>query len=143
MKLCLVIPLILVVIIIIVVMSTKKEGFTLHKIDGLLCKPFLNGNDAYLMPDSVVFVIQGYNYSETPKIFRDDKLVVPLQYAWDYSDMAYYMTIYAPKGLCESEWILETSNFVEPVVYEGRSERKLNVTLKRRRNGFHKWALTC
>jgi len=94
------------------------------------------------MPLSVVFVIQGYNYKTTPKIFRDQQLVTPLQYAWDYGNMAYYLTVYAPNGLCGSDWILETSDFVEPIVYEGRSERKMNVTLQRRREDYHKWQLS-
>jgi hypothetical protein len=121
----------------------RREGFTLHERDGILWPPFLNNRDAYLMPNSVVFVIQGYNYETTPKIFRDGELVTPLQYAWDYANMAYYLTIYAPHGLCDSEWMLETSDFVEPVVFEGRSQRKMNVSLERRRAGYHHWMLTC
>ena len=134
---------ILAIIVLFILARKTREGFTLHERNCKLCPPFLNNRDAYLMPNSVVFVVQGYNYESTPKIFRDGKLVTPLQYAWDYGNMAYYLTVYAPNGLCESDWILETTDFVKPIVYEGRSEKEMTVTLKRRRAGFHKWCLSC
>ena len=144
MKVCIVIGVVLILLVVCLCIASigKREGFTLHERDGLLCPPFLNNRDAEIMPRSVVFVVQGYNYQETPKIFRDGQLVTPLQYAWDYANMAYYLTVYAPNDLDGSEWILETYDFVEPVVHEGRSERKMNVDLQRRRNGYHKWLLT-
>jgi len=95
------------------------------------------------MPDSVVFLVEGYNYRGTPKIFRDGQLVVPLQYAWDYGAMAYYLVIHAPNGLTGSDWILETTDFVEPVVHEARSGKLMNVTLQRRRYDYNKWSLSC
>ena len=144
MKGCVVIALMaLVLLVALLVSRARRESFTLHTRDWLLCLPFLNERDAYLMPDSVVFVVQGYNYSDTPRVFRDEEVITPLQYAWDYGNMAYYLTVYAPNGLRGSEWMLETSDFVEPVVYEGRSERKMNVSLRRRRNGYHHWTLSC
>lgn len=123
--------------------TSKKENFTLHRRRGGLCPPFLNGRDAHLMPNSIVLVVQDYNYRDSPKVIRDSKPITPLQYSWDYGNMAYYLTVDAPLGLCGSEWILETTDFVEPVVYEGRSNRRLNVTLRRRRDGYHWWLLSC
>lgn len=133
----------LLILIFSLCVVNKREGFTIHERNGMLCAPFLKGLDAHLMPSSVVFVVQGYNYQDTPKVYRDGRLVTPLQYAWDYGNMAYYLAIHAPEGLCGSEWLLETTDFVEPVVYEGRSEKKLNVSLVRRRDGYHRWMLSC
>lgn len=138
---------VLVVIVAILLLCAwlvnKREGFTMHERDGLLCPPFLNNADEHLMPRSVVFVVQGYNYKDTPKIYRDNQLVVPLQYAWDYANVTYFLVVSAPNGLCGSSWILETTDFVKPIVFEGRTTKLMNVQLERRRNDFHKWSLSC
>ena len=135
--------LVIVMVFAVGLFTTRREGFTLHERDCKLCRPFLNGRDAKLMPTSIVLVVQGYNYSETPKVFRDGKHITPLQYAWDYGNMTYYFVVHAPKCMCGSDWILETSDFVEPTVYEGRSGERLTVSLERRRNGYHKWNIGC
>jgi hypothetical protein len=136
-----------VVVIIIVMVAGialyKKEGFTIAVRDNkLLCDPLVNHDEDYLMPHSVTFVIQGYNYAETPIIYGDDEKLIPLQYAWDYESMAYYITVDAPKGLCGTKWILETSDFVEPVVKTGEG-KLLKVTLMRRRYRFNRWEISC
>lgn len=121
-----------------------KENFTIAKRHGILCPPLIRKSlEDKLMPNSLIFVIQGYNYNETPKIYRDGKKIVPLQYEWDAESMAYYFTVSAPYGLCGSEWILETSDFVEPVIVEGRSGDPVKVGLLRRREGFNRWNMSC
>lgn len=121
-----------------------KENFTIAKRRGVLCPPLIRRSlEDKLMSNSLIFVIQGYNYKETPKIYRDGKKIVPLQYEWDAESMAYYFTVSAPYGLCDSEWILETSDFVEPVIVEGRSGDLVNVGLLRRREGFNRWSMSC
>jgi hypothetical protein len=134
-----------IVLIILVLCSDKtKENFTIAKRTGLFCKPLLSGDsDTNLMPNSITLVIQGYNYKKTPIIYRDGKSIVPLQYSWDYSSMAYYFVVYAPKGTCGHSWILETSDFVEPVVADGRTNENMQVSLIRRRNDFNMWELSC
>jgi len=143
MKLCILIVVIAVVLIFGGWLINKREGFTTHERDGVLCPPFLNGIDEHLLPPSVVFVVQGYNYKDTPKIYRDGQLVTPLQYAWDYANMTYFLVVSAPFGLCDSMWILETTDFVKPLVFEGRTAKRMTVELERRRNDFHKWSLSC
>ncbi len=124
--------------------GSTVENFTIAKRHGILCPPLLRKTlEDKLMPNSVVFVIQGYNYAETPILYRDGKKIVPLQYEWNGEAMAYYFTVAAPNGLCGSEWVLETSDFIEPVVNEGRSGEKIDVVLRRRRGGFNKWGLSC
>ena len=118
------------------------EHFSIAERDGVLCYPFLNNREAWLMPNSIVFVIQGYNYATTPVIIRDRKEIVPLQYAWDYRSMAYYFVVSAPRGLEGSEWILQTSDFVEPIVNEGRTGARLNVGLLRRRDQYNWWSIS-
>lgn len=121
----------------------KSEDFTIAERDGIACNPKIRNAEGPLLPNSVVFVIQGYNYKETPVIHRDGEKVVPLQYFWDYSSTTYYFTVYAPKGLCGSNWILETSDYIKPVVNEGRTGQEINVTPERRREDFNWWRLTC
>jgi hypothetical protein len=120
-----------------------KENFTIAKREGVFCDPKIANFEGDLLPNSEVFVIQGYNYKQTPKIYRDGKKIVPLQLFWNPSAMAYYFTVYAPDGLCGSEWILETTDFVEPVVNDGRTGKSIKVDLARRRDDFNKWMLYC
>ena len=122
--------------------SALRENFTLHERSGKLCPPFLNNEDWHLIPSSVVFVVQGYNYQSMPKIFRDGDVITPLQYSWDYGNMIYYITVHAPEGLRGSNWVLETTDFVEPEVYEGRTNTKVIVSLLRRRNGYNRWEVS-
>ena len=131
----------IVIIVVAMIWSPSKENFTIAERNGLLCPPFLNNREAHLMPNSVAFVIQGYNYAQTPKIYRDGKKITPLQYAWDSDSMAYYFVVSSPFGLEGSQWILETSDFVEPVVYEGRTYVHMNLTLLRRREGYNRWEM--
>lgn len=121
----------------------KSEDFTIAERNGISCNPTIRDTEGPLLPNSVVFVIQGYNYKETPVIHRDGEKVVPLQYSWDYSSSTYYLTVYAPKGLCGSNWILETSDYIKPVVNEGRSGKEVIVTPERRREDFNWWKLSC
>lgn len=121
----------------------NPEDFTIAERNGILCNPKIRNTDGPLLPNSVVFVIQGYNYKETPIIHRDGESVVPLQYSWDYSSSTYYITVYAPKGLCGSEWILETSDYIKPIVNDGRSGNEITVTTERRRGDFNWWRLSC
>lgn len=121
----------------------KSEDFTIAERDGILCNPKIRNTEAPLLPHSVVFVIQGYNYKETPKIYRDGEKIVPLQYFWDYSSTTYYFTVYAPKGICGSQWILETSDYIKPVVNDGRTGKDVIVTSERRREDFNWWKLSC
>lgn len=128
---------------IVLVLSSrkKKDNFTIAERDGVFCDPRIRNTEAKLLPNSEVFILQGYNYKETPKIYRDGEKIVPLQYFWDYSSTAYFFTVYAPKGLNGSEWIIETSDYVMPVVNDGRSGKRLDVKLERRRDEFNKWKL--
>lgn len=130
-------------LLLIAVKPKTKDNFTIAERNGVFCDPRITNKEGKLLPNSEVFVIQGYNYTETPKIYRDGEKIVPLQYFWDYSAMAYYFTVYAPKGLCDSEWILETPDYVMPVVNDGRTGEKINVSVVRRREGFNKWKLSC
>ena len=131
-------------IIVVYFYLSKKESFSIAKRFGSECDPQdQDPTDAYLMPKSIVFTINGYNYQETPIIMRDAQKITPLQYAWDNNMMTYFITVYAPNGLCGSEWILETSDYVKPIVTEARSGKIMNVNIERRREGYNHWSLTC
>ena len=123
--------------------TPEKENFTIAQREGVFCNPKISNFEGKLLPNSEVFVIQGYNYKKTPIIYRDGKKIVPLQLFWNPSALAYYFTVYAPEGLCGSEWILETSDFIEPVVNDGRTGKPIKVDLSRRREDFNKWLLYC
>jgi hypothetical protein len=120
-----------------------KENFTIVEREGLLCHPFVNNRETNLMPNSIVIIVQGYNYVDTPKILRDGRVIIPLQYAWDSDSLAYYFIVYAPKGMCGSNWMLETSDHVKPVVIEGRNNKDFIVNLEKRNEGHHMWSLSC
>jgi hypothetical protein len=141
----LVILLIILTAALIFIKSTGREYFTVAKRTGLLCKPLLNNHtENDLMPKPYIsIVIQGYNYQKTPIIYRDGKKITPLQYEWDYMSMAYYFVVWAPNKKCGSEWILETSDFVKPVVTDGVTNVDFKVELERRREGYNKWRLLC
>lgn len=142
---CLIILLLIFAIALILINKNSIENFTIAKRTGLLCKPLLNKHtENDLMPKPYIsMVIQGYNYAGTPIIYRDGKKVTPLQYEWDYMSMAYYFVLWAPNKKCGSEWILETTDFVKPVVTDGVTGEDFKVDLERRREGFNKWRLVC
>jgi hypothetical protein len=129
-------------ILTLVLVAKPREHFTIAERHGLLCDPRMNQTDAYLNPNSISFVVQGYNYQTTPVIIRDGVEITPLQYFWDHNSMAYYFVVYAPKKLDGSEWIIQTYDFVEPVVNDGVSGAPLKVTLLRRRDGFNWWTIS-
>ena len=113
----------------------------------LQCRPYDNINSTGL-PPSTIFVVEGYNYQGPLTIYRDGQKIVPLQYVWDYKGMVYYVTVASPNGVCGHEWVLETYDFVEPVVHAVTSSELDNSTLMtvdvlRRRMGFNKWSLRC
>ena len=112
---------------------------------GILCKPLLNERTEYhLMPKPAVsIVVQGYNYEDTPVIYRDGQRVTPLEFERNYSSMVYFYMVYAPNGKCNHEWILETTDFVKPVVTDGMTGEDFIVILERRRGGFNRWRLVC
>lgn len=107
-----------------------------------MCYPFLDHREDWLLPDSQVFVIQGYNYQNTPKIYRDGRIITPLQYARDYGNMIYYFAVYAPNGLCGSQWMVETSDNVKPLVNDGRTCSSLSVD-SAQEAGYHRWVISC
>lgn len=132
-------------LLIFLLLCKQKEYFTISKRDGKLCKPLLNDNtENYLMQHPYVsMVVQGYNYSETPIFYRDGKKITPMDYEYNNTTMAYYFILYAPNGICNHEWILETSDFVKPIVSNGVTNTDFNVTLERKRGGFNKWKIEC
>jgi hypothetical protein len=130
-----------VVVCIILGRKRSKEGFATAFRHGWLCQPLINNDQDDILPTNVTFVVEGYNYQETPIIYRDGKKVVPLQFSWDYTSMAYYFVMAAPKGAANHKWMLETFDFVEPRVTEGRSLEPVKVKLLRRRFGFNHWEL--
>ena len=90
-----------------------------------------------------MFIISGFNYQFNPKLYRDDKPIIPLKFARDYVDMLYFYTVEAPFGVCKHEWIVETYDFVKPVVYNGREGVELEVSLLERADGKNKWMVKC
>jgi hypothetical protein len=119
------------------------ETFTIHKVIPEPCMAPICQVDDYLLPHSALFVVSGFNYQDNPKIYRDDKLIIPLKFARDYVDMLYFYTIESPLDICKHEWIVETSDFVEPVVINGRTAQTLSVTLLERASGKNKWSVKC
>ena len=145
MQLCVVIGLFVLLAFLVYVFSKKRtrEGFTTAFRDGTLCQPLTNNRQNYLMPHAVTFVLEGYNFKDTPIFYRDGKKIAPLTYSWDYREMAYYFDLAAPNGLTGHQWVLETSDYVKPKVTESRSHTVMNVGLMRRRGDFNRWVLSC
>ena len=94
-----------------------------------------------LMPRALIFVIQGYTYKDTPIIYKDGKKVTPLQYDWDEINFTYYLTVDGGTGLDDNEWVIELSDFVEPIVTEGYSQRRLITTFMDGREDHYLWLL--
>ena len=90
-------------------------------------------------PESILFVIKGYNYATTPIIYRDGVEVTPLQYAWDDTIMTYYIRV---DGDVTDRWTLETSDYIKPLVSEGDSGIELKVDILRRRGSFNLWTIS-
>ena len=140
---CLIIGLVLLALAVYIYSNrSTKEGFTTSFQHGWLCHPLINEDQESILPDHTTFVVEGYNYQETPVVYRDGKKIVPLQYSWDYTSMAYYIMVAAPGGADQHQWVLETYDYVEPKVTTGETLMPVKVDLMRRRNGFNRWLLT-
>lgn len=121
----------------------KRENFTITEIDHKPCMYPIQEVDDDLLPNSTLLTLSDYNYLETPVIYRDGKKITPLNFYRDYVDMLYYFTVNSPKGVCGHTWTIETSDFVEPVVSDGRSNKQLSVSLEERADGHNLWKITC
>jgi hypothetical protein len=114
--------------------------FEIAKRRELVC-PTVTQREHSLMPRALIFVIQGYTYKDTPIIYKDGKKVIPLQYDWDEINFTYYLTVDGGKGLDDNQWVIELSDFVEPIVTEGYSQRKLTTTLIDDKEDHYLWLL--
>lgn len=121
---CTIVAIIITLIVIYYLVVPNKERFTVARRDYLLC-PYIRTDDEKLLPNTVVFVIQGYNYTDTPIIYRGLNAVVPMQYFWDSDSMTYYLTVASPRGLCSDRWTIQTSEDVRPIVTEGYSKKQM------------------
>lgn len=139
-----------VVLLAIVWSMSKRKGefFTIHKVEERPCIQPVHQVDDDLLPHSLLLIVSGYNYTDNPKIYRDDKLIVPLKFARDYVEMLYYYTVECPlctttSDGCKHFWIVETYDFVKPVVYNGRLAKEFKVELLERASGRNKWSVEC
>jgi len=82
-----------------------------------------------LTPNAIQFVVENYNYQSVPRILRNEEEVTALQTFWDWKNMTYYLTVFAPTGLRGSTWHVVTTDDVEPTISEGFSREKLRVKL--------------
>lgn len=130
--------------------TQRKEKFTVHQVDSPTCIPSTESlpfnsdkMNVVLQPNTVRIAIQGYNYQESPVFFRDGKKILPMEYAWNADTLTYFFTLAAPNGVCNHEWILETYDFVEPIVVNQDTYKKLQVLPIRRRLGYNRWQLLC
>lgn len=57
-------------------------------------------------------------------------------------NMTYYFAVYAPNGLCDSQWMIETSDDVKPMVNDDRLGARLNVD-SAQNYGYHRWIISC
>jgi len=119
---------------------SKRENFTIAEREGVLCNPIFTSAETILFPNSKSFTVQGYIYKETPIVYRNGKKIVPLNFKVDSNSLVYYFTVYAPEG-SNSEWILETSDFIEPLINDGNTGKRVKVDLVRRRQDFNKWRM--
>jgi hypothetical protein len=132
------------IIVLLLFYFTRKEHFSIAAERNYRLCPAVSYRDKYLMPNSIEFVIQGYNYALPPTIIRGEGgPITPLQYAWDSREMSYYIVVYSPKGLCSDKWILKTSEDVEPVITEGYSQKRMKVSRNGYFQGYHYWNITC
>lgn len=134
---------ILAIVALAVWLYLPHEQFTVHQVEEPPCISPIHQVDDYLLPHSALFVISGYNYIDNPKIYRDGKVLVPLKFARDYVDMLYYYTVESPYGVCKHTWIVETSDFIKPLVINGREAKELKVDLLERADGKNKWSVEC
>jgi hypothetical protein len=137
-------------VVVFVLWMRKRERFTVHELDTPTCisttddlLPNSDKMNVPLQPNTVRLAIQGYNYQETPIFYRDDKKILPMEFAWDYTSMMYFYTLAAPNGVCNHDWILETYDFVKPLVVNQDTGEPMEVLSVRRRYGYNKWRLRC
>lgn len=124
------------------------EKFTIAERDYRLC-PWVTNRERNLIPSASVLVIQGYNYTDTPRLFiqspqgrQELKYHRPVQYHWDSDSMTYYFTL--AHNICRSNdrWYLETSDNVKPVITEGYTQ-KLFQAIPRFTTTRYMWEIIC
>jgi hypothetical protein len=139
----LIILLSVIVFMIFYFVAPFREGFELAKRFNAVC-PIYQPEDIKSMPrTSFPMVITGYNYVENPIIYRDGSQITPEQFFRDGNGMAYYMTVYAPRGACNHEWMVETSDYVKPNVANGIGGKFFKVSLLEMRDGHNLWKVDC
>ena len=131
---------VLLIVVALYIFSSRREGFSLGQRSYRLC-PAVSERDEYLMPNSIQLVVQGYNYSLSPAVVRNEIEITPLQFAWDANHMTYYIVVYSPPHPNGNEWILKTSEDVKPVVTEGYSQRSMVVDKMGKGDGYTWWSL--
>lgn len=126
MKLCVLIYIVVLCsVFLYIVFSPNKEHFTVDRRDYRLC-PYVTNRERSLIPNAIVLVVQGYNYTEVPRLFYNDKYIRPVQYHWDSDALSYYFTL-STDDICGGRWTLETSENVKPLITEGYSQKLIGV----------------
>ena len=121
-----------------------RESFVVIKETGDVCPPYFN-ESAEREDDVASLIVHGYNYITEPLIYRDGNKITPLRYSWDYREMAYYFDVAAPDGMGAHKWIIQTSDYVKPIIHVLDTDgdtKKAMVTLMRRREGYNVWSFS-
>jgi len=122
--------LVIVIVIIILVLllycrpCSRKEGFPDGKRIEMPC-PTVNTWEKDLLPLTVIFVVQGYNYNRQPRFYRDGLPLIPIGLNHDWANLTYYYTIQVPDGrehLLDHVWEIWTENEIRPRITEGYSQ---------------------
>ena len=126
-------------IIFLVWYNTYKDRFEIAERRGMIC-PTVNFRDTDLLPPGIILlVVQGYNYTNTPIIYRNGERVYFEQYSWDEYNLSYYIMVYG--DLKTDYWYIELSEFVEPQITEGYTQQAIKTTYMGGKYGHYMWEL--
>lgn len=124
-----------------IIWKMKRENFTTHQIEEKACVTRNDVNKDILSSPFIRLAVQGYNYQSMPIFFRDGKKITPMESSYSHKDMTYNFTLMSPKESKEHQWILETYDFVQPIVTNLDTFERCEVILQRRRFGFNRWII--
>ena len=134
----------IVAFIIFAIRSTNREGFPVGERSEMPCA-VTNYWDYDVIPNSVLLVVQGYNYNETPRIYRDDLPIIPLEFSSEPYNLTYYFIVQVPDGrenFLNHSWAIFTQEKIKPIVTEVYSQTPMNAILTDQSPDHYMWALS-
>lgn len=122
--------------LVIIVFLSMKDNFEIAKRTNMIC-PSINDRENNLRLYTVIFVIQGYNYTSTPIIYRNGEKIEFMDYSWDNSNLTYYITVNG--NLYDNYWYIELPDHIEPIITEGFSQTPIKLIYMGGKEGHFMW----